>query len=91
MPSKNKENIISQKHAKLFSVCYKEFGVTTDKKKIIKRIIILTNIVDKYQKIINTFENPIFNLDEYSLHIIRNIKNNMTIFKTKLSKLKSRV
>ncbi|AVL95260.1 hypothetical protein ma873 [Moumouvirus australiensis] len=89
MPSKNRENKISQKYSGLFPVCYKEFGIAANKKKNIEKFMRLILVYNKFQQAVNTIEN--INTDADISDIVQNIKNNMSKIKIKISKLKSKI
>ncbi|ANB51119.1 hypothetical protein [Powai lake megavirus] len=63
MPSKNRRAKSNKIHNEFHPFCYREFGVTTNKYKILQKIVKLSNTVYLIKKIINEIRNIYPNQD----------------------------
>ncbi|AZL89675.1 hypothetical protein QKC54_gp1016 [Megavirus baoshan] len=86
MPSKIRKDKSNKTYDKFFPVCYREFGVTTNKYKILQEIVKLSYAVYISQKIIN---NSINRYPNQNPIIIQKITTKITYLKEKITRMKN--
>ncbi|QTF48936.1 hypothetical protein qu_41 [Acanthamoeba polyphaga mimivirus] len=91
MPSKIRKdrNNTNHKHNNFFSNSYKEFGVSTDKKKIYKKILELTRIINTFKNFLSKIQSGNFNTEV--LIRMQKIKTCVNFMEIELTELKNRI